>query len=199
MLLIDVTGKDKQAAELLEKVAANMTCQRSHARPVETVKGVSVTTYTLPKKTRRDGRPARRSTSSARTSSVACRPRSHQPEGILGRFAGHRPTDSLASLPAFKRRWPRCRDKAPDVAAAAERVVRGAFGYIQASRAAAGGRQKRGTDMVKVLGQAGLHGRPRGRRPRGLRRRTARSCSTRRSSTPRREQGWRPSTSWPCG
>lgn len=150
-LVVDITNREKEARELQAKVAKNMAAKGAQ-KSVQTVQGVSMTVYTVPKKAGET--EGRRVCYFVRDNQLVATDHLETAQGIAGRFAGAS-KDSLASVPAFQASMAYCA-KAPHVLPPQLRWFVEPFGYIEASRAASGGRKKRGTDLVKVLANQGF-------------------------------------------
>ncbi len=151
VLLIDVTGHEDNARDLLAKVSRNLA-DKGARKEVVKIGATELSIYTLPKKAE-EIRPA-----------VACHAlfgdqllASNDAEvaaGVLRCIEGEH-ADTLANVPAFQASMARCEREAGDDVPHIRWFVE-PFGYAEVVRAAAGGRKRRGTDMLKVLGNQGF-------------------------------------------
>jgi hypothetical protein len=145
-LIVDITGKRREADTLLKKVAENQKANRAVATLVREA-GVEITVYTQPLK------PGE----TAQEKSFHCIAgdqlilTDHEPtiRGIIHRLDG-KAQDSLASVVAFNESLKHCSAAANGVRHHVRWFIE-PFGYAEASRAAQGGRKKRGTDLLKIL------------------------------------------------
>jgi hypothetical protein len=119
---------------------------------VQSVDGVQLTTYTVPKKTGET--EIRRAFYFIREHVLVASDHEGTAKGILKRFAAES-KDSLRTLPTFQATMTRCA-KAPDAVDPDIRWFVDPFGYAMTARSAQGGRKKRGTDMLKVLANQGF-------------------------------------------
>src|SRR4051812_12475466 len=145
-LIVDITGKRKEADTLLKKVAENQKANRAVATLIREA-GVEITVYTQPLKP----------SETAQEKSFHCIAgdqlllTDHEPtiRGIIHRLDG-KAQDSLASVVAFNESLKHCSAAANGVRHHVRWFIE-PFGYAEASRAAQGGRKKRGTDLLKIL------------------------------------------------
>jgi hypothetical protein len=153
VLTIDITGKRKEADDLLKKIEAN---QRANKAVKSTLKdkdsGVDITVYTQPL---REGEktPEKTFYFIAGDQIVFS---DHQPTitGVLRRLDG-KATDTLASVVAFQETLKKCAEAANDTRHHVRWFVE-PLGYAEANRAAQGGRRRRGTDLLKILQTQGF-------------------------------------------
>jgi hypothetical protein len=149
-LVVDITDHRQQADILLAQVARDLTSQGAK-RSVETVRGVAVNGYVLPRQgSETVGREAYYFIHDDVL--VATDHRATAVE-ILGRFFGE--GQSLQDVVAYQMAMQRCQQASGDTQPHVRWFVE-PFGYIQAVRAASGGRKKRGTDLLKVLANQGF-------------------------------------------
>ena len=148
VLIVDITGKQKEADELLAKVAANQKDEQGDAPSKIKEGNVEITVYTQPLKQGEkvaeksfhfiagDQLDRRRSRSDDPGDREAV---GRQGEGHAG-FASWRLNETLKH----------CKEAAGETRHHVRWFIE-PFGYAEASRAAQGGRKKRGTDLLKIL------------------------------------------------
>ena len=160
-IVVDITGKRGEADELLAKIGKNLIALKATKSSAK-VGTIELTVYTLPARDveRLEGRDK-----------VLVKVRDvvvhfihedqlviadHQPvaAAIAGRF-GKDAADTLAKVPAFAK----VNDKLASLRGDSTPQVRWylePFGYTEVSRAMAGGRRRRGTDLLSVLRKQGF-------------------------------------------
>jgi len=148
VLLVDITGKQKEADALLKKIDANQKANRAQASTIkEKDTGITITIYTQPRK---DGenQPEKSYLFIAGDQIIAA---DDLPTitAIAHRLDG-KARDSLASVVAFEETLKACQKAAGQERHHVRWFIE-PFGYAEASRAAQGGKKKRGTDLLKVL------------------------------------------------
>jgi hypothetical protein len=153
VLIVDITGKHKEADELLKKIDANQKANRGQASTIkEKDTGLNITVYTQPIK---DGEkvPERSYVFVAGDQIIAA---DDLPTitGIAHRLDG-KARDSLATVVAFDETQKACQKAAGQERQHVRWFIE-PFGYAEASRAAQGGKKKRGTDILKVLQSQGF-------------------------------------------
>lgn len=150
-LLVDVTGKVDKAQELLDQVSRDLTADGAR-RSEKVIDGTKVISFVLPRepgeKTNREAHYFIRD-----NQLVAC-DHAATTLGILKRFDGEH-TDNLAAVAAFDVSMKRCQAASGNDVPHIRWFVE-PFGYVEVSRAAQGGRRRRGTDMLKVLANQGF-------------------------------------------
>lgn len=150
-LVVDITGKRKEADELLKKIDANQQANRA-VRSILKDGGIDITVYTLPLK---EGQktPERSFYFISGDQLVVA---DDQPTivGIVRRLDG-KAKDSLATVTAFGATLKKCADASPDTRYHIRWFIE-PFGYAEASRAAQGGKRRRGTDILKILQTQGF-------------------------------------------
>jgi hypothetical protein len=149
-LIVDITGKRKQADELLAKVHANQTANRS-TRKIEKIGGIDVTIYSHAAK---DGEKPEQSFHFISGEQLIVTDDRGTIAGIIQRLDG-KAKDSLAGLRAFEATQAQCA-KAAEGERQHIRWFVEPFGYAEVTRAAQGGRKKRGTDILKILQRQGF-------------------------------------------
>ena len=150
-LLVDVTGHDKEAAALLEKVSKNLSSQQAR-RSQREIHGAKVTLFDLPKK---DDKPTRQVAFFLHDNMLGAADSLKVLENILGRFGGDS-KDSLATQPAFHAVMERCHLAAGDVLPQIRWFIE-PFGYADVVRAASPERHRRkGPDILKILKNQGF-------------------------------------------
>lgn len=151
VLIVDITGKAKEAQEMLAKVDKNQKEQKA-VRSELKVGSVTMTVYTQPLEA--GEKVAEQSFYFTKDDQLVISDHRKTSEGILGRFAGDA-KDSLATVEAFKFSMARNIKEAAGQRHHIRWFVE-PIGYAEASRAAQGGRKKRGTDLLKVLPAQGF-------------------------------------------
>jgi len=152
-LLVDVTDHLKQANALLDKIDKNLREQKA-TRSDQKIGDVTLISYTLPKKA--GAKETQRAFYFVRDDQLVATDHEDTAKEILSRFTGD-PKDVLAEVSAFKSIMDRCQKAFGDTPVHIRWFLE-PFGYVQTSRAASGGRKKRGTDMLKVLENQGFGG-----------------------------------------
>ncbi|HUE74413.1 MAG TPA: hypothetical protein VMP01_26255 [Pirellulaceae bacterium] len=160
-ILVDITSKRAQADALLAKMDKNLLAQRA-VKSSDKAGAINLTIYTLP--AREVERLVGRERVMVKVIDVVVHfiqddqlvVTDHKAiaQGIAGRF-GKDAADTLAKLPAFEHVAARlAKDQgklAPQV-----RWFLEPFGYTEVSRAMAGGKRKRGMDLLAVLRKQGF-------------------------------------------
>lgn len=150
-LVVDTTKKEKEVATLLAKVDKNMLAKGSK-KTLKKVGATNVITYTFPKK------PAAKLPDTASYAQHGDTLLASDSEAVLvamlGRFGG-KATDSLGSIVAFKEVFLRV-DKESGALKSQARWFIEPLGFAESTRAANGGRKKRGLDPLKVLAAQGF-------------------------------------------
>ncbi len=151
VLTIEITGKRKEADDLLKKIDVN---QKANKAVKSTLKdsGIDITVYTQPL---REGEKVPEKTFFFISGDQIVFS-DHQPTitGIIRRLDG-KAADTLASIVAFQETLKKCADAAKGTRHHVRWFVE-PFGYVEANRAAQGGRKRRGTDLLKVLQTQGF-------------------------------------------
>jgi hypothetical protein len=149
-LVVDVTGKRNEVAKLLQKVADNQKANKA-LRSIIKEGSVEITVYTQPPAT--GAKVADRSFYFISGDQLVVTDHEATIRGMVHRLDG-KAKDSLHGITAFDETLKHC------AAAATERHhVRWfiePFGYAEASRAAQGGKKKRGTDLLKIVQTQGF-------------------------------------------
>jgi hypothetical protein len=146
VLIVDITGKHEEVAELLKKINANQTANKAK-RSAAKEGAIEITIYT---------QPVKQGEKSAETSyhfiagdQLIASDDWKTIQAIVHRLDG-KAQDSLAGVKAFNYTLEQC-SKAASGSRHQVRWFIEPFGYAEASRAAQGGRKKRGTDLLKIL------------------------------------------------
>jgi hypothetical protein len=145
-LIVDVHGKKDEVAVLLAKVDANQKADKA-VRSVVKAGGIDMVVYTQP--LAQGEKVPHRSYHFIKDEQLVLVDHSAVAAGIAARFAPGA-KDNLASIEAFQYVMKRNQEAVGDGHHHVRWFVE-PFGYAEASRAAQGGRKKRGTDMLKVL------------------------------------------------
>jgi hypothetical protein len=151
-VVVDVTGKAAEAAELMRKIDKNMTAKKA-TKAVTTFKGAKVTTYTLVKKP--GEKVAKQAVFFTHNDIFSASDSSATTAGILSRMDGTA-KDNLENLPAYKAIMQRVAvsagEQAPEV-----RWFMEPFGYTEASRIINPPKVKKTKkDMLKLLSEQGF-------------------------------------------
>ena len=150
-MLVDITGHNDEADALLAKVAANMAA-RGASKSSQEVEGVTVTIYTLPKK--KDETETRKAYYLVHQDHLVATDYFDTAREVITRL-GDSTLESLKDVPAFRDSMARAGKETGDMQPHLRFYV-DPFGYAEASRAAHGGRKKRGQDMLKILKNQGF-------------------------------------------
>lgn len=145
-LVADVTGKQPEVAELLKKIAANQAAAKA-VRSVKKTPAGDIVIYTQPLEV--GAKVAEQSFFFVTAELLILTDNLPVIEGIIGRLPGNA-KDSLATVIAFQKTMARNSQLAGSMKHQIRWFVE-PFGYAYASRAASGGKRKRGTDMLKIL------------------------------------------------
>lgn len=153
VLLVDVTGHTEQAQALLKKIAGNLV-ERGAKQSTATIEGIAMTALEV---------PVKRDNTVAGTHMVYyCLHKDvllavdHQQiaAGILRRLAGDS-AGALAQLPAFANPMQTTHEGFSSTVPQLKWFVE-PFGMTEVLRGMAGGRKRRGTDLLKVLANQGF-------------------------------------------
>jgi hypothetical protein len=160
-ILVDITGKRAQADELLAKIDKNLIALKATKSSAK-AGALELTVYTLP--AREVERMEGREKVLVKVQDAVVHfihedqlvITDHQPiaAAIAGRF-GKDAADTLAKVPAFETVSSKLAAKRGDLALQVRWYIE-PFGYTEVSRAMAGGRRRRGTDLLTVLRKQGF-------------------------------------------
>lgn len=152
IMIVDIAGKRPQATELVTRITANLEA-RGAKKSSLSLNGVAATQLALPKKATETLQRVAIYAISGDLLLIG----DHQPtmEGILKRFNSPAPTESLRELESYKAIMSRCAKASGDAAPHAKWYVE-PFGYVEVSRAANGGKRRRGKDLAKILSNQGF-------------------------------------------
>ncbi len=149
-VLADVTGREKETSELLQKLHQNLTGRKGVRRERQAL-GTKIIVYDIPK---HDEEPARQVAYFVKDDLLAAADSAKFLETLAARAGGGK-QDSLARLAAFdaitKRVKKTSGDLVPDVRWFVE-----PFGYADAMRLESTQPRKKGTDMLKILREQGF-------------------------------------------
>jgi hypothetical protein len=161
VILVDITGKRAQADELLSKIDKNLIAQKA-VKSTAKVGAVELTVFTLPD--REVERMEGREKVLVKVQDVVVHfihddqlvIADHQPiaAAIVGRF-GKEATDTLAKVSAFGKVSDKLASKRGDLTPQVRWYIE-PFGYAEVTRAMAGGKRRRGTDLLTVLRKQGF-------------------------------------------
>ena len=146
VLIVDITGKAKQAADLLAKVAKNQAANKAKAATFK-VGEIVLTSYTQPLAP--GEKVAEVSYYFIHNDQLIVTDELATAKGIVGRLNGQA-KDTLENVKAFSFTM----DQNAKAAAGMRHHIRWfvePLGYAETARAAEGGRKKRGTDPLKIL------------------------------------------------
>lgn len=152
-MLVDVTDHHQQAQQLLEKVSGNLK-GRNAKREVRQIGNHNVVVYTLPKEKGEIETHQACYLIVEKQNLLLATDHLGAIRDVIGRLEGQikKPLSDLVSFVAVKRQLTAAAgNNQPHIHWFVE-----PFGYIQFSRAALGGRKRRGTDLLKVLSNQGF-------------------------------------------
>ncbi len=153
VLLVDIRGRRKEAQQLLDRVAEELA-ERGARRRVQMVQGVNVIQYVLPRQTGETELP--QAYYFIRGDQLVASDHQGTIQQILSTLIGSGTrTRSLGESASFAATQARCAEVSEETVPHIRWFV-DPFGYAQTLRAAAGGRQRRGTDMLRVLQEQGF-------------------------------------------
>lgn len=150
-LVVDVTGHTEQANKLLAEVAKKMKAKGAQSS-ARTVNGVSLTTYVLPRE--RGQTETQKTVYFLHDNFLVGVDHEGAAQEILTRLLDSK-QKSLKDDAAYQATMARVQAAAGDAKPHLRWFVE-PFGYVETLRAAAGGRKKRGTDLLKVLASQGF-------------------------------------------
>ncbi len=150
-MIVDVTGHAEQANQLLASVAEKMKANKAQ-RTSKTVQGVALTVFVLPKE--RGAADSERTVYLLHDNFLIAVDHEVAAQEILARLLDPN-QKSLKDDVAYQATMARCRAAAGDAQPHLRWFVE-PFGYVETLRASAGGRKKRGTDLLKVLANQGF-------------------------------------------
>jgi hypothetical protein len=150
-LLVDITGKEIQADALLKKFEANQTAKKARRTTLNEA-GFEITQYEQPIQAG-ETEPAR-SLLCVTTDQLIVTDHAATMRGIVQRLDG-KAKDSLASVAAFHETLKRCTAAAGGVRYQLRWFIE-PLGFAETSRAAGGGKQRRGVDKLKVIQTQGF-------------------------------------------
>lgn len=150
-IVVDITGHQAQAAQLLEKIHKNMTADGAK-RTEQQAYGATLIVYDVPK---RGDLPARQAAFFVKDDLLAAADSLKVLEGMASRV-GRESNDSLITVKAYSESMKRVAEAAGDRVPHA-RFFLEPFGYMETLRVANDGKPKRkGQDMLKVLKSQGF-------------------------------------------
>ncbi len=160
-IVVDITGKQAQAAALLAKIDKNLTAQKAVKTSTKTG-AIELTIYTLPahdveKKVGKDVVVVKVSDVVAHfihDEQLVVTDDKAIAAAIAGRF-GKDAADTLASLPAFEQVTARLAKSQGELTPQVRWFLE-PFGYTEVSRAMSGVKRKRGMDLLTVLKKQGF-------------------------------------------
>ena len=152
VMLVDVTGHQTEAEKLLAKISNNLR-SRGGSKSSTSVAGVPLIHFTFPKK---EGEAeARQVFYGIHRQQLVAADNRQVIASVLSRLDGRDQQTSLASSVAFHTAMTQCRAAFADTEPQLRWFVE-PFGYVEVARAYAGGRRKRGMDLLKVLAHQGF-------------------------------------------
>lgn len=150
VLVVDITGHDAQADELLAKIQKNMEADGAKRTDAEAY-GMRIIVYDIPK---RGDLPARQAAFFKHADLLAAADDRAVLEA-MARRVGKETDDSLVSVKAYSESMRRVGESAGDLTPHARFFIE-PFGYTEAMRVANGTPKKKGQDMLKVLKNQGF-------------------------------------------
>ncbi|ADB18591.1 hypothetical protein Psta_3937 [Pirellula staleyi DSM 6068] len=150
-MIADVTGKKTEVDELLKKIATNQAAAKA-TRSVKKIATGEIIVYTQPLEA--GAKVAEQSFFYVTADMLILTDHLAVMEGIIGRLGGSA-KDALDSVVAFQKTMARNQVLAGEMKQQIRWFVE-PFGYAYASRAASGGKRKRGADMLKILQSQGF-------------------------------------------
>jgi hypothetical protein len=151
-LIVDVTGKQKEADELLKKVEANQRVNKAKKGALKEG-NVEITVYEQPLAP--GEKVPERSYHFVAGNQLIVTDHEATIRGIVHRLDGTA-KDTLASVLAFGETLKRCQAASNNQRYHVRWFVE-PFGYAEASRASQGGKKKRGTDLLKIVQSQGFN------------------------------------------
>ncbi len=151
VLYVDVHGKEELAQKLLEKIGANQEKKGAKKSALKQGK-IEITVYTLPKK--KDQTEPSQAYYFLHEDQLVLVNHQKTAEELAERLqAGG--GETLSDVKAYQVVMAKAEESGDKVAPQLRWFLE-PFGYAEASRAAQGGRKKRGTDLIKVLANQGF-------------------------------------------
>ncbi|NLX55619.1 MAG: hypothetical protein GXY58_10930 [Planctomycetaceae bacterium] len=151
VILVDITGHEAQAKALVAKVTKNLLAQGVKQKN-ETISDAAATVLQMPKK--RPDAAVHEALYVIHKDMLVVTDRRDLCQHIVGRLNGKK-LGTLSQVPAFIATMERCASGAGDMQPHIRWFVE-PLGYAQVARAEAGGRKKRGVDLLKVLPHQGF-------------------------------------------
>jgi hypothetical protein len=151
-LIVDITGKKKEADELLKKIDENQKINKAKKGLIKEGT-VQIITYEQPLAP--GEKVPERSYLFVAGDQLIVTDHEATIRGIVHRLDGNA-KDTLASVLAFGETLKRCQTASPNERYHVRWFVE-PFGYAEASRAAQGGKKKRGTDLLKIVQTQGFN------------------------------------------
>jgi hypothetical protein len=152
VVIVDITGKKKEADALLKKIEANQIANKAKRTTLKEA-GIEITQYEQPLQ-KGEKEPQRSFLFTANDQLIAT-DHAATMRGIVQRLDG-KAQDSLASVVAFNESLKRCAAAANGVRYHVRWFVE-PLGYLETSRAIQGGKKSRGVDLLKVLQTQGFN------------------------------------------
>jgi hypothetical protein len=150
-LVVDITGKQKEADKLLKKIEDNQKINKAKKSSIKEG-NVEITVYEQPLAP--GEKVPERSYHFIAGDQLIVADHEATARGIVRRLDG-KATDNLASVVAFEESLKRCA-KATNQRYHVRWFIE-PFGYAEASRASQGGKKKRGTDLLKIVQNQGFN------------------------------------------
>ena len=151
VVLADITGREEEAEELLDRLARELK-ERKATRSVQRIGQVELVTYTLPLQ---EGAPERQQAFYFVKDRLLVAADHEATIKLILQNTTRTIGDRLADLRPYQVTMERCAAAADELSPHVRWFVE-PFGYVQTTRAAAGGRRRRGTDMLTVLSNQGF-------------------------------------------
>lgn len=152
IMMVDITGKHEAAEKLISTISANLEARGAKKSKPTFVGGVA-TQLMLPKKATETVQRYAIYVIAGDMLLIG----DHQPtmEAILRRVTSNDTTDALVDTEAYKSIMAKCTKAAGEVKSHAKWFIE-PFGYVEVTRAANGGKRRRGKDLAKILAAQGF-------------------------------------------
>ncbi len=151
VVLVDITGHEAQAKAVVEKVTKSLL-EQGAKKKTATLDGVAAVVFEMPKK--RPDSPLVEAVYVLHKDRLVVTDHREVCQDIVTRLNG-KGKNPLSELPAFTGTLRRCAQDSGDMQPHVRWFV-DPIGYAQVARAEAGGRKKRGVDLLKVLPNQGF-------------------------------------------
>lgn len=151
VLIVDITGKDAEAQQLLTKIDTNLAA-RNAVKSTQKVGETAITTLTMAPKAGET--EATTVFHFVQQDQLVITDHHATATGILGRFGGEA-KDALSDVPSYTQIIKKTTSADAAVSSQLKWFI-DPFGYAEVSRAISGGPKRRGRDMLKTLASQGF-------------------------------------------